>query len=302
MTKIRLGSYQGAIVEGEVDQNVERVKTVLEETRSQRLHFLCFPEAYLTGYSEEAIHHAAISLDDARLQDLIDFTASYSPVVLVGLCERREGQIFNTQVVIHKGRLLGACHKTMLTDYDRQFFSTDLELPVFDAYGVRFGVVICHGTSFVEPALYLRWRGARLLFTPHYNAIPLDGLETSSGRVSFWGHRTMVLNNQAALATLLKMVVVRSNVILVSEEGIGAGDSNIWDMDGVCVASGEPFTEQVVTAAFERRIFQREHWIDRREIPVQLLEMIAAAARDYPALARPLPRSRQSNQEKAPGN
>ena len=80
----------------------------------------------------------------------------------------------------------------------------------------------------------------------------------------------------------LKMVVVRSNVVIVHPDHLGAGDSNIWNMDGVMVAAGEPFTECVVTAEFERRIFQQEHWIDRHEVPPQLLEMIARAAQEYP--------------------
>lgn len=280
---IRIGSYQGPIAEGRVDQNLNRVKSILAQTRSQQLDFLCFPETYLTGYSEEAIHGAALTLDDPRLLDLIDYTRDFETVLLVGLCERRGEQIFNTQAVIHQGRLLGACHKTLLTDYDRLYFSTDLELPVFYARGVCFGVVTCHSTSFVEPALYLRWKGVRLLFTPHYNSIPLAGLDTPTGRVTFWQHRTMVLNNQAALATLLKMVVVRSNVIVPGPLELGAGDSNIWDMDGVCVAAGVPFEEQVVTAEFDPQVFQQEHWIDRREIPLALLDMIAAAAKEYPA-------------------
>ena len=90
-----------------------------------------------------------------------------------------------------------------------------------------------------------------------------------------------MLNNQAALATLLKMVVVRSNIVMVEENALGAGDSNIWDMDGVLVAEGEPFTECLVSAEFDRQIFLEEHWIDRRELPPALLEMIAQAAKEY---------------------
>jgi predicted amidohydrolase len=99
--------------------------------------------------------------------------------------------------------------------------------------------------------------------------------------VTFWEHRTMVLNNQAALATLLKMVVVRSNVVIVREGHLGAGDAIIWDMNGEVVARGTPFTECIVTAEFDRVIFERENWINRKEVPVELLDQIARAAREY---------------------
>ena len=65
----------------------------------------------------------------------------------------------------------------------------------------------------------------------------------------------MVLANQAAIATLLKMVVVRSNIVSISERGLGSGDSNMWDMNGNCVAEGKPFTECVVEHEFSKDIF-----------------------------------------------
>jgi len=74
----------------------------------------------------------------------------------------------------------------MLTAEDKRVFTAGLDFPVFEAKGVRFGVVICADTSYVEPALLLRWKSARLLFTPHYNDIPPDGIDTPNGLVTFW--------------------------------------------------------------------------------------------------------------------
>jgi predicted amidohydrolase len=279
--KIRIGSYQGPIVDNDLDQNLRKAKAVLYQTKDKGLDFLCFPETFLSGYSHEAVRESSVSVSDPRLMELIQFSAGYECVILVGLSERVGDKIFSSQIVFYRGSLLGKYHKTILTDEDRQVFSSDLELPVFEAKGIKFGVVICHDSSFVEPALYLRWQGARLLFTPHYNDIAPDGIDTLNGKVTFWEHRTMVLNNQAALATLLKMVVVRSNVVIIDENHLSAGDSNIWDMNGIVVASGIPFTECVVTAEFDRRIFQEEHWINRKQVPAELLIKIAKAAKEY---------------------
>lgn len=280
--KIRVGTYQGPIVDNDFDANLRKVEEVLERTKNMQLDFICFPETFLSGYSQQAVQESSIPLDDSRLYNFIQSSAAYDTVILLGLSERLHGKIYNTQIVVYRGNLLGKYHKTMLTDEDKLVFASDLDLPVFVAKGVKFGVVICADTSYVEPALYLRWQGARLLFTPHYNDIPPEGIDTSDGKVTFWEHRTMVLNNQAALATLLKMVVVRSNVVLVSEGHLGAGDACIWDMNGEVVAKGAPFTECVVTAEFNRALFEKENWIDRREVPVELVERILAAAKAYP--------------------
>ncbi len=279
--KIRIGSFQGPIHDNGFDLNLGKVKEVVDQTRDMGLDFLCFPETYLSGYSEQAVRESSIPMDDPRLLEFIRFSAAYDTVILVGMSEREGDKIFNTQIVVHRGALLGKYRKAILTHEDKLVFAPGRDFPVFEAKGIKFGVVICHDTSFVEPALLLRWKGARLLFTPHYNDIPPEGMDTSDGKVTFWKHRTVVLNNQAALATLLKVVVVRSNVVIVREGHLGAGDANIWDMNGEVVARGTPFTECVVTAEFDRAIFERENWINRKEVPVELLEQIAQAARKY---------------------
>lgn len=280
--KIRLGAWQGPTIDYSPEKNIQKVIEVLERTQSFGLDFLCFPEVFLIRTTSMTDRENSMTLDDPRIASLVQACAKYDTVVLVGLSERHEEKIFNTCLVIYAGRLLGKYHKTILTTEEAPFTSTDLDMPVFDAKGIRFGVVLCHDTSFVEPALCLRWKGARLLFTPHYNDIPPDGIETSTGKVTFWQHRRMVLNNQAALATLLKMVVVRSNVVIVKPDHLGAGDCGIWNMDGVAVAEGTPFIEQVISAEFDRDIFLHEYWIDRHDVPPALLDQIAKAAHDYP--------------------
>jgi predicted amidohydrolase len=273
-SKVRIGSFQGYISENNFNANLDKVKSVLKETADMKLDFLCFPEAYLSGYTPKAIIESSVPIDHPELVDFVKSTKDYDTVILVGMSEKTDNGILNTELVIYKGELLGKANKTMLTSYDKKYYYTDLSIPVFEAKGVKFGIAICHTTSFVEPSLYLRWKGARLLFTPHFNSIRPD---------FFWEHRTMVLNNQSALATLLKMVVVRSNVIVIEKDSLGCGDSNIWNMHGELVAQGTPFKEGIVTYEFDKSIFQSEHWIDRREVPPELCKMIAEAAQKYNA-------------------
>ena len=280
---IRIGSYQGRISENNFDANMETVMKVINEQRDKGLHFLCFPETFLTGYSEKAIKESAVYANDQRILDFISSTKGNETVILVGFAEKKADGTYNSQMVVQNGRLLGIAHKTMLTQgYDDKYFTTDLELPVFEAHGVRFGVCICHTTSFVEPALYLRLKGCRLLFTPHYNSLAPYRSEPGKHTYSSAEHRSMVLNNHIGLATLLKMVVVRSNVIIVSETQLGWGDSNIWDMDGNLVAEGTPFVDMVVYAAFNRDIFNKGHeLINQHQVPFKLYEKIIEAAKEF---------------------
>ena len=276
MTPLRLGSYQGPIATGDFRRNLETVLARIEEGVEAGLDFLCFPETFLSGYSAEAVRACAVEATDAGIQEIVAATAGNDLVVLVGFPERVETEIRNAVLVAWRGDLLGLAYKVMLTrGFEAEVFAPMLEFPVFEAHGVTFGVTVCHATSFVEPSLILRLRGARLLFTPHYNDIAPATPQPDGGTVTSEAHRTMVLNNQAALATLLKMVVVRSNAIRIREDALGWGDSNIWDMDGRLVAAGRPFVEEIVSAEFARDIFEHDHFISRREVPLELYRRIA---------------------------
>ena len=129
--KLRIGSYQGPIVLNSFDQNLCKAREVLNQTKDMGLDFLCFPETFLSGYSHQAITESAVPLNDPRLVDFIQQSINFDTVILIGLSEQADGKIFNTQIVVYQGSLLGKYHKTILTEDDKQVFSTDLDLPVF---------------------------------------------------------------------------------------------------------------------------------------------------------------------------
>nr|MDD6336626.1 carbon-nitrogen hydrolase family protein [bacterium] len=282
MENVKIAAWQGPIAEGDVGANLEKIARVMDKTRGDNLDFLCFPECFLTGYRAQSVASSAVSLEDKAVEDVVSLTRDNDTVLLVGLAEKRGDKAYNSQLVAYHGKLLGVQTKTMLCrpGADADSFKTDLNLPVFEAKGIKFGIAICHTTSFVEPALYLRLKGARLLFTPHYNSLPPE-YTSQSGRITYAWHRDMVLGNQAALATLLKMVVVRSNIVMIDQQALGSGDAGIWNMEGKPVAMGTPFCEEVVSHCFPKEMFQQEHWIDRREVPLELYRMIADAAQEY---------------------
>jgi predicted amidohydrolase len=153
----------------------------------------------------------------------------------------------------------------MLTESDAEQFASDYSLPVFEAKGIRFGVIICHDSSFAEPAMTMRKKGARLLFSPHYNSI-------SSNRMD--EHRRKVRNNHVGLAALLQMVVVRSNVVGWKDDDLGYGDTTIFSPLGDVVASAPLFQETLITAEFERAVFEKESWASQDELPEEVLQQL----------------------------
>ena len=267
---IRIGSFQGYISDNDIDANFDAVKRVIDETADESLDFLCFPESFLTCASPSM----SLSLDDKRILNIAGYLPS-GTALIVGLTEREREGLFNTAVILRDGGIVGKQRKTLLCIGDEDLYlEKDYSLSVFEHNSVTFGIVICHTTSYIEPALCLKLMGAQLLFTPHYNCMSPD---------FEYIHREMVLNNHIGLACLLKVAVVRSNIIKIDPKGIGYGDSNIWSRDGFLIAAGVPCREMIVRAEIPLDEFTSEPWIDRKEVPDCLYQEIARLGLAYNA-------------------
>jgi predicted amidohydrolase len=194
-------------------------------------------------------------------------------VTLVGMTERRGEAMMNTQVVLDGGQVAGSYSKTMLTDGDAKEmgFRPGDALPVFQARGVCYGIIICADSSYPEVASTMVWKGARIIFSPHYNMIPPPGMDD---------HRIRVRNNHVGMAVHFGVVVARSNVIVTEDpEGrLGYGDSAIFSPTGVPIVEAGLFTEGLVSADVGP-FLQESRWARRDRLRVDVVEQWAAAAR-----------------------
>ena len=82
-----------------------------------------FPELCLSGYSIEDLLLQDTLLDavERGISELLDATAALQPVLVVGAPLRYAGRLYNTAVVMHRGRLLGVVPKSYLPTY-REFY------------------------------------------------------------------------------------------------------------------------------------------------------------------------------------
>jgi len=269
---IKISAYQGRCTD-DFDKNLEKVREIIDEAAEGGSDFLCFPEGYLSNYKVDAVHNAelAVPLSDTRVLELIEFTNKYDMVAIVGISEIESDKAFNTVLILYRGKMLGKYRKTMLTGGDKKCFAFDYSLPIFEAKGIPFGVIICHDSSFIEPALTMRWKGARLLFSPHYNGLPYDRMDE---------HRILVRNNHVGLSALLQMVVVRANVVGGGEERLGYGDSTIFSPLGVPIVAAPLFKEALISAEFDESVFAKESWRSRRDIPLEVYQQLWDSARE----------------------
>jgi predicted amidohydrolase len=264
-----ISAYQVPCADGNFRANLVVLRKVVAEALERGSDFLVLPETFLSGYdSLEHMRLGARAVDDPDLQAFISETAGHFMVVLVGMARITPGGIYNSVLIIQRGRLLGIYDKMMLTkgDRDKLGFLPGTTMPVFEANGVRLAVIICHDSSFPHPALLAKLQGAEILFSPHYNAISSDRMDA---------HRIWVRNCHIGLACQMKMVVVRANVVKTGERQLGYGDSFILSPRGDILVAAELFRQELITARITPSMFQSPYvWADINDVPRAVRSML----------------------------
>src|SRR5215216_6433501 len=103
--------------------NAEAVLRLARACHEDSVAVAVFPELTLSGYSIEDIllQDALLEAVEDALLDVVVASAELMPVLVIGAPLRYQHRIYNTAVVIHRGRLLGVVPKSYLPTY-RDFY------------------------------------------------------------------------------------------------------------------------------------------------------------------------------------
>jgi NAD+ synthase (glutamine-hydrolysing) len=103
--------------------NAETVIAAARACHDEGVGLAVFPELTLSGYSIEDILQQDTLLDEVQraLLDIVAASAELLPVLVVGAPLRYRHRIYNTAVVVHRGRVLGVAPKSYLPTY-REFY------------------------------------------------------------------------------------------------------------------------------------------------------------------------------------
>ena len=248
---MRIGHWQLDSQLGRFDENLAKVISGLEKADRDKVDIVCFPECFLTGYPDdgEIARRDAFTIDSSQIMQVLDRTAKFEAAFIVGFNELRNGDLFNTAIVVHKGHLLG--HYSKCSAYMR-FHRQGREFPVFEHKGLKFGVVICSDGGFIEPSRLLALQGARVIFSPHFNYIGKDGLI---------GHFMHVRADHTARAVENMVYFVRGNNVSLGKEecisgydGVGYGDSYIVDPWGEIMVRSRRHHEDFIFADIDANV------------------------------------------------
>ncbi|GAC1648016.1 MAG: NAD(+) synthase [Mycobacterium sp.] len=103
--------------------NAEAVLRVARDCHDDCVALAVFPELTLSGYSIEDIllQDALLDAVEDALLDVVVASTELMPVLAIGAPLRYQHRIYNTAVVIHRGRALGVVPKSYLPTY-REFY------------------------------------------------------------------------------------------------------------------------------------------------------------------------------------
>jgi len=170
--------------------NAARTIELAQHGSEQNAALVAFPELGLSAYSVEDLFHQQALLDAVAdaIGDLTTASADLRPVIVVGAPLMIGAALFNTAVVIHRGRILGIVPKSYLPEYreyyeKRQFraardavqdhvellgaevpFGTKLLFSCEDVPSFTLGVEICEDVwAPIPPSSYLAMAGATVV-------------------------------------------------------------------------------------------------------------------------------------------
>lgn len=255
MPVIRVGLAQINPIVGDLDGNVELIRTALDQAESMGCDLVAFPELALTGYPPEDLLLRPSFIRDTRAALERVIAASRRAVVVVGFPEASHGEshastshgearggdahsaiatLRNSAAVCVGGRLIGVYRKRSLPNYSvfdeqRYFVPGTGPLPLFAIGDAIVGVSICEDAWSADgPIAELGRGGASLII--NINASPYNAGKADA--------REQVL---AARAGDADAVIAYVNQVGGQDELIFDGDSMVVDETGAVIARAPQF-------------------------------------------------------------
>jgi NAD+ synthase (glutamine-hydrolysing) len=252
--KVALAQINATV--GDLAGNAKRIADATRAAHAEGARVVVAPELALTGYPPEdlllrpAFMRACVEALAALAADLADLVGLH---LVVGHPHQfgERGDVrsksmavqrrFNAASVLAGGRIKGTYCKRELPNYqvfdERRYFQSGREAGegarVFEADGLRFGVLICEDAWFDEPARLAREAGAQVLCVLNASPFHLDKAGEREARM-------------AERARAVGLPLVYSHLVGGQDEVVFDGASFAVDAAGTVTARAPSFEEALL--------------------------------------------------------
>ena len=253
---VRVGAVVPKLKVADTEFNCNEIIKQIERASNNKIQIAVFPELCVTGYTCQDLFEQDILLEYAEkaINKIMDYTNNLDIICIIGMPIKAENQLFNTAVVIQKGRILGIVPKTFIPNYSEFYekrwfasskntnkkeieilgqkvpFGIDLLFKDKTNNEICFGIEICEDVWAVEPpSNKLALLGANIIFN----------LSASNEVIVKKEYRRELVKMQSA-KTISGYVYCSSGVNESTSDVVFSGDSMIFE-NGSCLANNSRF-------------------------------------------------------------
>jgi len=154
---------------GEVEKNLDRMKSFVHQASEKSADVVLFPELSISGYTltnPDKIYD--LTQSEKIVEKVVRMAKDAKLILMAGMVEPlRRGKPYITQIIAGPEGLLGLCRKTHLSPPEREKYTEENALSIFQDREVTFGLELCYESHFPEISTVLCLKGAEILFLPH---------------------------------------------------------------------------------------------------------------------------------------
>lgn len=169
---MRIAAVQMDVALGQPEVNLAKMLATLKEAASAGAKLVCFPECALTGYCFESVAEAmphAQTLPGPATEQFAKACRELDVFAVFGLLERdADERLFNAVALVGPKGLIGTYRKVHLPylGIDMKTAYGDRPFAVFEAAGIKVGMLICYDAAFPEATRSLALLGADIVVLP----------------------------------------------------------------------------------------------------------------------------------------
>lgn len=172
--KLAVGQMEPQICNPE--ENLSKLKSILEEAEKIKVDVLVLPELCNSGYVFNSLSEAtdaAESIPNGPMsRELLGWSRS-DRLVVAGICEQTMDGLYNSAAVFGNGKHITTYRKIHLFLNETDWFKPGQEEPPVIKYKrYRFGIMICFDWIFPEITRVLALNGAQVILHPANLVLP----------------------------------------------------------------------------------------------------------------------------------
>ncbi|MVM29955.1 carbon-nitrogen hydrolase family protein [Spirosoma sp. HMF4905] len=207
-------------IKGDILQNSNTHKRLIEQAIHNGADLIVFPELSLTGYEPELANELATTPDDRRFDDFQAISDANQITICVGMPTTSDSGIRISMLIFQPHQPRQTYSKQYIHPDEEPYFSTGQGQVFLTGNATKIALAICYELSVPEHAENAAKHGAEIYIASV--AKSADGVEKASKRL-------------AEIASTYSMTVLMANNIGYCDNFEGAGKSSVWTNKGALV-------------------------------------------------------------------